>query len=215
MAGRILPGREGPKYINGQNSQLYDKSTTLYGLNRATRAIKEAGHAVLVEGYTDVILLHGAGHTATVAACGTGITEGHLATLSTLCGEIIIATDPDEAGIKAAIRTIRMAPQYNLSTRVKILQEDPADAVAHGTYEESPQVPGMIFYKQHSASENDAVVMELLEIISGYKNYVKKDLEIKNISNIFAIPIRELSAELKLIAMKKIRNSKTLGQWAR
>lgn len=209
MAGRVMPGRQGPKYINGQNSELYDKSVTLYGLHRAFRPIQERGEVILVEGYTDVILLHSVGVTNSVAACGTGITEGHLSQLSSITGRLVICTDPDEAGVKAALRTIGMAGRYNLSTEVLILQEDPADAVNNGKFSLTSRVPGFLFMKQNFQGEEFELITKSLEIVMGYKNFIKKDLEIKNLSNIFGVSIRALNAELKRMQWRRRDSSES------
>lgn len=218
MAGRVMPGKQGPKYINGQNSELYDKSVTLYGLHRAGRSIQEKGEVILVEGYTDVILLHSVGVTNSVAACGTGITEGHLSQLSSITGRLVICTDPDEAGVKAALRTIGMAGRYNLSAEVLILAEDPADAVQRRNFNLSSRVPGFLFMKQHFQGEEFELITRSLEIIMGYKNFIKKDLEIKNLSNIFGVSIRSLNAELKRMQWQrrgKEGNQRTSGPHTR
>lgn len=212
FAGRVRPGQDGPKYINGQATELYDKSTALYGIHRAARSIQDNG-ALLVEGYTDVILLHSIGKTQAVASCGTGITEGHLSMLSTLTGRLVIATDPDDAGVKAALRTIRMAAAFNLSTEVLIASEDPADAVLHGRFEENT-VPGMLFMKQHSDKPDFELLEDCLKIIIEYKNIVKKDLEIKNLSNIFAIPIRSIHKEIWQLEKQRRSAGSQPGHWS-
>ena len=67
---------DSPKYINSANNALFDKSRTLYGIHRATEAIRRAGFVFLVEGYKDVLAMHAAGYCNTVALCGTALTDG-------------------------------------------------------------------------------------------------------------------------------------------
>ena len=103
FGGRSLDGNE-PKYLNSPETVLFTKSRILYGLNFAGPSIRQTGRAVLLEGYMDVIGCHQAGITYTVAPLGTGFTEEHARLLKRYTQNAIVLFDPDEAGIKAALR---------------------------------------------------------------------------------------------------------------
>jgi DNA primase len=103
MGGRGLHGEE-PKYLNTPQSELFDKGRTLYGLDLAAEAIRVAGTAVVVEGYMDVIGPWQAGFRNVVATMGTSLTEQHAALLKRLAGRVVLAMDPDSAGLAAAER---------------------------------------------------------------------------------------------------------------
>ncbi|MGK2964982.1 MAG: DNA primase [Tepidiformaceae bacterium] len=103
MGGRGLHGEE-PKYLNTPQSELFDKGRTMYGLHLATAAIKESGVAVVVEGYMDVIGPHQAGFRNVVATMGTSLTTNHAALLKRLAKRVVLAMDPDAAGLAAAER---------------------------------------------------------------------------------------------------------------
>ncbi|WP_280491587.1 DNA primase [Nocardia asiatica] len=99
------------KYLNTPETMLYRKSHVLFGLDRARRPIAASHQAVIVEGYTDVMAMHAAGITNTVAACGTAFGEHHLSMLrrilltdSSWRGEICYLFDGDAAGMKAATK---------------------------------------------------------------------------------------------------------------
>ena len=77
FGGRALSD-DGPKYLNSSESAIYHKSRLLYGLNWAKSEIVRSDEAVVVEGYTDVIAFHLAGHPVAVATCGTALGEEHL-----------------------------------------------------------------------------------------------------------------------------------------
>ena len=95
----------GGKYINPSDSALYNKSGVLYGYDRAKRHILRTQQVILVEGYTDVMAMHAAGHSNTVGVCGTAFTAQHAAMLARLLnegeGEVVSGLDGDPAGRKA------------------------------------------------------------------------------------------------------------------
>ena len=71
----------GPKYLNSPATPLFDKSRTLYLIDRAKAAIRKSGQAVIVEGYTDALMAHQAGFDNVVASLGTALTPGQVALL--------------------------------------------------------------------------------------------------------------------------------------
>src|SRR4051812_4510852 len=101
------------KYINTPETVLYKKSSVLFGLDLAKRDIAKGHHAVVVEGYTDVMAMHLAGVTTAVASCGTAFGDEHLAMLRRLMmddnffrGELIYVFDGDAAGRAAAVKAL-------------------------------------------------------------------------------------------------------------
>lgn len=122
---------QGPKYINSPETPVYVKGRHLYGIQRAKDAVKRTGRAVLVEGYTDVIIAHKHGFTNVLAALGTALTLEQVTLITRLAGEIILAYDPDAAGRKAAERGIDIALDRGLTVRIAVMagDKDPADAL--------------------------------------------------------------------------------------
>lgn len=107
FGGRILTDREGaPKYVNSPETDIYKKSKTLYGLSHALASIQRNNRMLVVEGYFDVIALHQAGFPETVATCGTSLTDQHLHSIRTLTSTVIALFDADEAGMRAAERSL-------------------------------------------------------------------------------------------------------------
>ena len=107
LGGRIL-GKEGeggvdrgPKYLNSPATPLFDKSRTLYLIDRAKTAIRKTGQAVIVEGYTDALMAHQAGFENVVASLGTALTPWQVALITRYAKRIALAYDVDAAGEKA------------------------------------------------------------------------------------------------------------------
>src|SRR5260221_3071005 len=109
FGGRILNPDDTPKYLNSPQTELFDKGATLFGLHLARRAIREGETAVIVEGYMDAIQAHQGGFTNVVAQMGTALTEPQLRQLSKYARRLILALDPDAAGIKATMRGVEVA----------------------------------------------------------------------------------------------------------
>ncbi|MCB9665609.1 MAG: DNA primase [Alphaproteobacteria bacterium] len=113
FGGRLLEG-DGPKYINSPETKLYQKSHVLYGLDAARRAVGQADRVILVEGYFDVLSMHQAGFRETVATCGTSLTPEHVAKLRRLTRTVVVLLDADEAGTRAAERTLPLLEQAGI-----------------------------------------------------------------------------------------------------
>jgi DNA primase len=126
-----LPDQK-PKYKNSAEGELYRKSRTLYGIDRARAAIARGERAVVVEGYTDVLALHQAGIEETVAVMGTAITSDQLKLLSQFASEVVLALDADRAGREAMLRAQRVAGSGKLRLLVVAMPEgeDPAEMLA-------------------------------------------------------------------------------------
>ena len=100
LGGRLLEG-DGPKYLNSPATPLFDKSRTLYPIDKAKGPIRKLGQAVIVEGYTDALMAHQAGFDNVVASLGTALTPGQVALLTRYATRIVLAYDVDAAGEKA------------------------------------------------------------------------------------------------------------------
>src|SRR3954470_15577518 len=100
LGGRLLEG-DGPKYLNSPATPLFDKSRTLYLIDRAKGPIRKTGQAVIVEGYTDALMAHQAGFDNVVASLGTALTPHQVALLTRYAKRIALAYDVDAAGEKA------------------------------------------------------------------------------------------------------------------
>ncbi len=151
-----------PKYLNSPETELFNKRSLLYGFPQVAEAMRREKAALVVEGYTDVLMLYQSGIKNAVATLGTAMTEQHLKTLSGHAEKIYLLFDPDEAGERATQRAIAsekeatnlskasqepsetreaqratvMAADFRLDLQVLRLAEDPADwLLKHPTQE--------------------------------------------------------------------------------
>lgn len=144
FGGRILPeleqkmaaaGRGVAKYLNSPETLLFKKSRNLYGADLARTAARNAGWVGVVEGYTDVIAAHQVGLANVVGTLGTALTDDHVQALRRLADRVVLVFDGDEAGQKAADRSLELFLGHEVDVRVLTLPEhlDPCDyLLAHG-----------------------------------------------------------------------------------
>ncbi len=130
FGGRTLDGT-GAKYINSPTTPLFDKSNTLYGLEQARHQIVATGTAVVVEGYTDVIMPHQFGCTNLVATLGTSFTAGHGRILRRYAKRVVLLFDSDTAGMAAANRALEVCLSQHLDIKLAFVPQgkDPCDFV--------------------------------------------------------------------------------------
>jgi len=128
FGGRTL-NDAGAKYINSPTTPLFDKSNTLYGLEQARHEIVATGTAVIVEGYTDVIMAHQYGCTNVVATLGTSLTSGHGRMLRRYAEQVILVFDSDTAGMEAANRGLEVCLSQHLDIKLAFVPEgkDPCE----------------------------------------------------------------------------------------
>lgn len=127
FGGRVMDDAL-PKYLNSPETDIFDKSQTLYGLNLAK------GHKQLIvcEGYMDVIALHKAGISNAVATLGTAMTEKHGKLMRRYAEDIVICYDADFAGQNATLKALDVLEPILGNVRVVVLGEqmDPDDYIA-------------------------------------------------------------------------------------
>jgi DNA primase len=117
FGGRVLGSGE-PKYLNSQESVVFQKKYNLFGLNVAKGDIQKEGLAILVEGYMDVIGLYQHGIKNAVASLGTALTEQQAKLLKRYTEKVVLCYDADAAGVNAALRGIDILRAAGLSVKV-------------------------------------------------------------------------------------------------
>lgn len=120
FGGRILSSDDTPKYLNSPETPTFNKRHLLYGLNIArTQLINKT--LILVEGYTDVISLHEQGFKNSAATLGTSLTPDHAKLVEKMAEKVVLCFDGDDAGIRAAQRSIQIFRQTQLEVRILTL----------------------------------------------------------------------------------------------
>ena len=135
FGGRVM-GEGEPKYLNSKETDIFNKRRNLYGLNFAKHSRKS--YMLLCEGYMDVIALHQAGFTNSVASLGTALTEEQARLIARYVKEVMITYDSDGAGVKAALRAIPILKSAGIRTKILKLApfKDPDELIKNSGYEE-------------------------------------------------------------------------------
>lgn len=167
FGGRVMGDGE-PKYLNSPETDIFDKSRNLYGLNFARTSRKD--NIILCEGYMDVIALHQAGFNQAVASLGTAFTSGQANLLRRYTKDVLLAYDSDGAGTKAALRAIQILRENGLASRVINMEpyKDPDEFIKNLGAEE--------FQKRL----DDAVNSFVFQIRAIRKNYRIDDMDQKS-----------------------------------
>lgn len=112
------------KYLNSRDTILFDKSTTLFGYDKARASIRQKSRAVVAEGYLDVFMLWQHGFTESVACLGTALTSGHLRLLAQNASRAFLLFDGDDAGRMATLKAVdHCLGQPGLSVNVSLLPQ--------------------------------------------------------------------------------------------
>ncbi len=131
VGGRILPGAapDSAKYVNCNETRLYQKSHQLYGLDLARDSINKTRQAVVMEGYTDVIMAVQHGIHNAVACCGTALGESQIKLLKRYCDSVVLLLDGDGAGQKRASEILELFVTAQMDLRILTLPDglDPCD----------------------------------------------------------------------------------------
>ena len=197
FGARALDPNEQAKYINSPETPVYNKSATLYGLWRDRDAIRDAGVALVVEGYMDLIALTQHGIENAVASSGTALTTDHARLLRRYAPKTILVFDGDTAGATAAMRGIGSLFEVGLEVRVVTLPEDhdPDSYVrAHGpdgflSLTENA-APAIDFLMEQFAQRDDLSTIDgktrtahaLAELVGRIKDNALKQFLIKDIA---------------------------------
>ena len=134
FGGRVLDDSE-PKYLNTKETVLFNKRRLLFGLDRSHQAIRQAGYAIIVEGYMDAISVFDAGVKNVVASLGTSFTAEHCKKLLRYAKRFYFCYDSDDAGQNATIRALTVVRDSGADVRVIVVPDgkDPDEFIRkHG-----------------------------------------------------------------------------------
>lgn len=220
FSGRIVgtasedPGNA--KYLNSPEGPLYDKSSILFGYDKAKAPIRKYNFSILVEGQMDLVMSHQAGWGNAVAVSGTGLTERHLDLLLRLSRNVVLALDADSAGIASAERSAKLAIGKGMEVKVAALPEgmDPADLIKddpskwkQAIREAVPIVDFLLAL--HQKNERDPrkfqarVRDHILPFIALMKSSIDAAHFVKRVSEALALPMEAVWGDLKHVSVDR------------
>ena len=197
------------KYINPRKTVLFDKSSTLFGMDNAKESIREKG-AIIVEGYMDAIAMQKSGIKNVVAVLGTSLTNENISNLSNLTDDIILLFDNDKAGKLAARRSYLQSLKFPLNMSFATVKngKDPDEFLKeHGTdkfYSSviDKKIPLDLFINRtylESMDEKNSKLQtifswrkEILPEILGIEDLMKRSFELQSASLAFQVPLTQL-----------------------
>ncbi len=212
FGGRTL-GDDPAKYMNSPATALFDKSHSLYGLDKARQTISEEGTAVVVEGYTDVMMSHQYGVTNVVAALGTSFTAGHARILKRYGRRVILVFDSDVAGMAAAQRAVEVCLTEKLDLRLAFVPEgkDPCGYLIQAGAEAFRQVLSksvdVVDYAWKSMTAGlspDAPVSEKAQIIDRFLGLIASAIAAGHIDGMSRAVLTGKLSELVGISLGKV-----------
>ena len=210
-----------PKYLNSPQTPVFDKSSTLYGINLATAAIRQQDRAVIVEGYMDVLTAHQNGFSNVVASMGTSLTEKQVNALKKLTKNMMLALDADAAGEGATLRAVDYENTLGAEVRVCILPQgkDPDDVITESAQawnslqEEALPVIDFTFnivtadLDLTTAKDKSFAADRLLPIIAEIKDTVRQAHYLQKLARLIKVNERSLEA-----ALGKMKTSQVGGR---
>jgi DNA primase len=225
FGGRILSAEKNTaKYINSPESEIYNKSKSLYGIYYAKNAIVSADNCYLVEGYTDVISLSQAGFENVVASSGTSLTQDQVKLIQRYTPNITILYDGDPAGIKASMRGIDMILEQGMNVKIVLFPEgeDPDSFVRNNRTADveafiAKNSVNFILFKTRlllretlgDPIKKAALIKEIVGTISLIPDGISRSVYVKECSSIMNLPeqtlVNELNRDLRKKFSKKIQ----------
>ena len=221
FSGRILQDDgKSAKYLNSPETELFSKSKTLYGFDRAKLAIKRMDYSILVEGQMDLIMCHQAGYSNAVASSGTALTKSHLEILKRLSNRIIMAFDADNAGFNASARAWQIALSLGMEVKIAELPRgfDPAELILKNKAEwaraikESKHI--IDFYLDRALAEEPdkrkialKIKDKVLPFVSAIESSIEKSHFVAKIADIIGINEEAIRDDLKKVKLAQAEES--------
>jgi len=223
FGGRILSSEKSKaKYVNSPESDIYNKSKSLYGIFFARNAIVKQNNCYLVEGYTDVISLHQAGIENVVASSGTSLTVDQIKLIKRFTPNITILYDGDAAGIKASFRGIDLILYQGMNVKIVLFPEgeDPDSFARSHTSSEledfiKKEAVDFIKFKTRLLLDETlgdptakvTLIKEIVQTIAHIPDAINRTVYIQECSNLLEIPEQTLMNELNKLLREKYRKS--------
>lgn len=222
FGGRVLDDSL-PKYLNSEDTIIFNKRYNLYGLNFARKHIGNSRTLILVEGYMDLISMYQYGVKNVVATLGTALTDAQGQLIKKFADNVVLSYDSDQAGINASLRAINILEKCNLKAKVLDLgkSKDPDEFVrANGLDEMLKKVENAsdalkfrldTLYSSHDQSNPEETVeflQKAVNILSYIKSPIELDFYIKYLSELTKTAPEVIRSELNLTGKRKTSKEK-------
>ena len=208
-----------PKYVNSPQTPTFDKSGTLYGIDRAAPEIRKQDAAIIMEGYMDVVNAHQNGITNAIASMGTAVTETQVNTLKKLSRNLILALDADAAGEEAMLRTVGYENILNAEMRVIVMPEgkDPDDVIREdvNTWQSlvNQAIPLMDYMFEKTtvnldlttARDKSHAVERLLPIIAAINDPIRQAHYLQKLAGLVKVDLNTIKASLSRMKQPAVR----------
>ena len=205
-----------PKYVNSPDTPIFDKSSSLYGINLAKDAIRQQDLAVIVEGYLDVIIAHQNGFNNVIASMGTSVTEKQVSILKKLSKNMALALDADAAGEEATLRAVSYENTLDAEVKVIIMPKgkDPDDVIKADAkawqklLEEALPLVDYTFnvvtaeLDLSKASGKSQAVDKLLPLVAEINNPIRQAHYLQKLAQLLKVSERSIEAALARIKPK-------------
>jgi DNA primase len=200
------------KYVNSPTTEIYTKGNELYGLFLTKNIIHEKKSALICEGYTDFLRLYENGYRNIVASLGTSLTEGQIKLLSHFTENFYLIYDGDKAGIKAAVRAAVEVMKQSLNAFIIVLPDeaDPDNYLQENSVEDlnklifkARTLPEFLFEDELLELDKKGKLDILLNGLRDLDDEISKELQIKQIGEIFGISERAIHNQIKSNWKKK------------
>jgi DNA primase len=226
FGGRALAADERAKYLNSPETDLFDKSANLYGLNWSRQAIVRAKQAVVVEGYLDALMCLQEGVPNVVATLGTALTDRHVRMLSRFAEDVVLVFDADTAGEAAAERAIELFLSQRVHVRVAAVPaddqvKDPCDYVLAAGAEAFDRLlkgaPDALEYawsrrrdaylQAGTLARKASILEEFLQLIVSSSAYgaidtLRQGLLIGHLSELVGLPPADVAGQMQRVARR-------------
>jgi len=220
-SARVAPGgnEKSAKYVNTPQTEIYDKSKTLYGIYQAKTEIKKKNCAVVVEGNLDVISSFVIGIENTIAISGTALTEEHAKIIKRYAEKVRLCFDMDEAGQNAMKKSVKTCLEAGLDVEIITLPggvKDINDLLKDGRGEEwvelnkkAREVLNYFFdsaslkYNRNESVGRKKIAHELLNVIKDISDPIEQSFWLKKLSNLVEVSEERLTQVLEKVKVKE------------
>ncbi len=208
---RLLKTNNAPKYINGRETSLYNKTFFLFNYHRALESIKQKKQVIICEGFFDVIAYEHFNYNNAICTSGTAFTKEHLALLNKLNVELCFSFDNDNAGTEATIRALDLCLKNHI-TNMSVIKIKDHSIKDLGDYQKANKRPnlskinGFKFYcayllrSQLPTPQKDANYRSILKTLEVFEPFTQSDL------------IKTLNSFLVQKSVKPLKQKRTTGK---